>query len=293
MPRNPKSGRKPGSGTLSASERRVSEVVEIVRRLGGPEKKPVRFSHVYPELEPPTGSQNPDVWRRTSAWRALERARRKGLLERTPEGYRDAGSPFYALEGIKIDLEEELKFAAKLLTLHAGLSPKGIEFVRKAVPGFGQGFLATVGSWLRAIDEALLEKATRLGVKLESRDVAVLAAQLAQALVTGYLIPEYKASGALESDSDFRSHTDPRTRMKIPTVEEIERLSQTRGAPTIRVAESAVNHAATDLPYLWFRISEGFVGTPWPLPKGGVPGSVRLLEGERAFRGRSAAYSNK
>lgn len=282
MSTSPKPGRRPGGAELSATEKRVSEVVEIVRRLGGPGKVAVRFSQVYPELKPPAGSKNPTLWQRTSAWRALERARRQGLLERTPKGYRDRESPFFAFQGIKIDLDEELKFAAKLLSLHAGLNPKGIDYVRKAIPGFGQGLLATMGSWLRAIDDALREKAMRLGVELESRDIAAFAAELAQSLVTGYLIPEYKAAGALESDSDFRSRTDPTTRMKLPSVEEIERLRKARESRSDEV------RAGENLSYLWFRVSERFVGTPWPLPAGVLPGSARLLEGERLF----SKYSN-
>ncbi len=249
----------------------------------------MRFSQVYPELKPPAGSKNPVLWQRTSAWRALERARKRGLLERTSKGYRDLESPFYALQGIKIDLDEDLKFAAKLLSLHAGLNPKGMDYVRKAIPGFGQGLLATMGAWLRAIDDTLREKAQRLGVELESRDTAVFAAQLAQSLVTGYLIPEYKAAGALESDSDFRSRSDPTTRMKLPTVEEIGRLRKARDSSVARESRSDEPRTGMDLAYLWFRIAEGFVGTPWPLPKGTLPGSARLREGEELF----AKYSNK
>ena len=276
MPRTVRAGRKARLlGERSNGQRCADEVMQIIRDLGGRER-PIRFSEIYPKLSPPRDSKSPRLWRRISAERALNRLLEEGLIERTEEGYRDLGSPFFVFRGIRRDLDELILHASKLLSLHVGLSPEGVELVRKSMPAFGKDFASTIGGWLRAIDSALQEKARQLGIQFDDRDwdAARGAASVAQSLVTGYLIPEYVATGVLgdEAARQAKAVTDPKGKLVFPTPGQVDRWADSRGA---RPSDS--------LDYLWFQVAERFVGGEWPLAEGRVPGSVILARGEKRF----------
>ncbi len=167
MTPSPKPGRKPSAlGETSATRRRVLEVVGIVKRLGGSRREPVRFSQVYPELKAPHGSRNPELWQRVSAWRALDAARREGLLERTPKGYRDLDAVDSMFSGFRYALDHHLSDARLLLE---GRPARGDE----PRTGFGWGmgeelpaittsneleawslqFAYELGAWVRAMSD--------------------------------------------------------------------------------------------------------------------------------------------
>ncbi len=191
----PRPGRRPGNGTISATERRVSDVVEIVRRSGGPEKDPVRFSQVYPQLAPPSGSKNPEIWQRTSAWRALESARRRGLLLRTAEGYRATDSPSYAFHGARANLDRVLQEGVSHLRFPPS-SPSdrlGFSLFSGAI---SKSLAGVLGKWTRAIDLRLIERMHQLEVDENTvrlafpEDPADRLVELVSAFVAGYLTPE-------------------------------------------------------------------------------------------------------
>ncbi len=280
MPRRASAGRKASLlGERPDGQRHADEVLKVIRALGGRER-PVRFSEVYPKLAPPSGSKNPKLWQRISTERALNRLVKGGLIARTEEGYRDLDSPFYALRGFRLDFDDAIRHATRILALRAGPNPKGIELVRKAMPAFAVDMASTVGAWLRAIDTAFQEKARRLGVELggKDQDVARVAAAVAQALVTGYTMPEYVATGVLGEEEARKATSFTETRMRFPTPGEVDQWKDSIGADD-----------KERFAYLWFRVVEYFAGGEWPPAEDRPTGGARLVNSEKHF----LSYSNK
>lgn len=210
----PRPGRKPSAlGETSASQLRVHTVVEIVKRLGGPEGRPVPFSRVYPELEPPPGSRKPELWRRTSAWRALDRARKEGLLTRSANGYRVSESFLYPFLRSRADLSATIDRGVGMLKEQ----PPADKFARdhlgseaaRLMPSLARG----LGIWARAMDDAIAARMRQEGIEADpqfhaaaeggktpavgpGKSITARAGWLAKEVLDGYLIPE--------QDSAFR-----------------------------------------------------------------------------------------
>lgn len=188
----PKPGRRPGqAGITSAARRRVVEVVGLVGKLGGV-KRPVRFSEIYPELQPPVDSEKPVLWQKTMAWRALEQARREGSLVRTADGYRVKNSLLFPIQGLRASLDEWLE-------LLNDVAEGRRELVNMTGGELLAGLISDFGRWLRAVGDEARDRVsaprrkTRSAVKGEVHGAAGLAAWFSW----GFLQPELEAAGVI------------------------------------------------------------------------------------------------
>jgi hypothetical protein len=232
-----------GAGTLALH---AAEVYDIMGQLEVGEN-PVLHSEVWPLLTPPAGSDAPETWQKVTASRCFAILLRDGLIERRTHGYRRVRSPRAITFGFSRWMQHAIETSEPLLE---GRQPsgekvtdeRGAELFSLAAEAWSLQLAASVGIWLRAIDEQLRRKAEDLDVGRYGLSSSIVkpgrrAAEIADLMARGYFSPEVEKAlreAGVEATTGFTEvTTDPRVLVSV-----MERLSSATGvSPKLRDPE--------------------------------------------------------